>query len=647
MSEEKKASENEAAVSGYFDSLIEDFNTDKSEDGPKPDVSIDPENPPKDIRDFSKFFDDATAFGSGFQSTIDKLPDEISDGSEENVSFSETENRDIITEPVTDEDGMIVIFDEEAGIDATTAKHSEDNSRVNNPEDSPVNASEDNFEPDSNISEEQKKAPEKAEKTVPEKAAVLTGEAENSSVQKPVKRSFIQGILPWKGDSIAEVIRKLVFIASTGVFIAAGIMLISTLVQSEEMQEEAESIAEMVTTTVATTVNESGETITIPPTTEERIQHNESVMDSFIRLSSNVKGFIELAGCNIYLPVVQGTDNSYYLTHTYDDRKNKAGAIFMDYRCTLEEDYTSPNIVLYGHNQEDGTMFGNLKKYKNNVDFYKKNPIVVFNSEYGIGDYIIFGYFVTNVYENQDSNGEVFHYHDYIETLNNEVTFKWYMEQVNERNQIIPPVDVAFGDKLLVLSTCSNEFSDSRFVVLARKVREGEDISSINFSAARLNPYAKQIDWSAILSDSDTGSITIPITPKEINDCYNVISQFGLSSILESARNSSDDDDTADNEIIPEDTASSESESESESESKTQSDTQSEVTEVTTVTEQTTVPDSSDSSASDSSDDTASDVSTEASSEESSSDTESDTSSDTDAAVSGEQPDTAESVSET
>lgn len=509
MSEEKKASENEAAVSGFFDSLIEDFIPDDIENEPKPDVTIDTENPPKDIRDFSKFFEDAAAFGSGFQSTIDKPPVEISDGPEENISFSDNADasskavphKEIITEPVTDEDGMIVIFDEEAGIDATSSKLSE---TVSEAEDSPAESPADNFEPDSNISD--------SIETVTKEAAENDNTSEISTKDEDkmqTKRPFIQGIIPWKGDSAPEIIRKLVFIASTGVFIAAGIMLISTLVQSEEAQEEAQSIAEMVTTTVATTINEAGEVETIPPTTEERIEHNESVMDSFIELSDNVKGFIEINGCGIRLPVVQGTDNTYYLTHTYNDKKNKAGSIFMDYRCIISEEYTSPNIVLYGHNQEDGTMFGNLKHYKNNVDFYKKNPIVVFNTEYGIGDYIIFGYFITNVYEKQDSSGKVFHYHDYIETLNNESTFNWYMSQVNERNQIIPPVDVAFGDKLLVLSTCSNEYSDSRFVVMARKVREGEDISKIDFSAAKLNPNAKQIDWDAILGRTeDTTSET-------------------------------------------------------------------------------------------------------------------------------------------
>ena len=117
MSDEKKASEKEAAVSDYFESLIGDFIPDDIKSDPMPDVTINTDDPPKDIRDFSKFFDDATAFGSGFESTIDKPPEDISDGKEENVSFpvENTENTDdesvkpeeqkpIITEPVTDED---------------------------------------------------------------------------------------------------------------------------------------------------------------------------------------------------------------------------------------------------------------------------------------------------------------------------------------------------------------------------------------------------------------------------------------------------------------------------------------------------------------------------------------------------------------
>ncbi len=514
MSDENKSAESEAAkTDSYFDSLIDNFEPVSV----KQTDSGDSADRPITMRDFSKFFNDAAASGSGFESTIDSEPEEIANLSDsETISFSEVsdnnlpeeenepKDREMITSPITDENGMIVIFDEEAGIDATASadyKSDEDETdksppseKIMDEKDESSNAKND-FSADSNISDEDTRNIAKSEP------------AENKQ-NTDKKSSFIQGILPWKGDSIGEIIRKIVFIASTAVFAVAAVMLISTLVQSKEMVEISDEIMEKVTTTAATSVLTNGQIVTIPPTIEERESHAESVINDFVSISENVKGFLEIPACGIYLPVVQGTDNDYYLTHTYDDRKNKAGSVFIDYRCTVSEEYTSPNVVLYGHNQEDGTMFGRLKLYKNNIDFYKKNPVFSFNTDYELGDYVIFGYFVTNVYENQDSKGEVFHYHDYIETLGDETTFNWYMEQIDERNQIISPVDVTYGDRLMVLSTCSNEYSDSRFVILARKLRNGESAASFDFNSARLNPYAKQIDWDAILSKNSVSTET-------------------------------------------------------------------------------------------------------------------------------------------
>ena len=135
-----------------------------------------------------------------------------------------------ITEPVTDENGMIVIFDEEAGIDATAspavsdeASSEKDSNITENKEESDeisISADggdqldrivqsdekdndndensiiiEDNFSPDSNISDEDSPQEEKLEESAP-----------------AGKKPFIQGIIPWKGDSAGEVIRKIVFI---------------------------------------------------------------------------------------------------------------------------------------------------------------------------------------------------------------------------------------------------------------------------------------------------------------------------------------------------------------------------------------------------------------------------------------------------
>ncbi|MGN1305968.1 MAG: sortase domain-bontaining protein [Oscillospiraceae bacterium] len=350
---------------------------------------------------------------------------------------------------------------------------------------------------------------------------VLTENEAKEDAEKKEKKNILKEIFPWKGDSVFEMIRKIVFIIAVVIFIGAGVMLASTLIQSKRAVKDLEAIKEVVTTTAKTTIDSDGNVITIAPTEEEEQQHNIDIMSYYKGISDKVVGFIELEGCDIYQPVVhdpEDTTNTYYLTHTYYDEQNKGGAIFMDYRCTISEDHVSPNIVLYGHNQEDGTMFGNLRNYKQDLDFYAANPTITLRTEYETGTYLIYAYFVTNALEKQDSNGVVFHYQDYIEVLNDEATFDWYMGEIQSRNQIISPVKAEYGDKLLLLSTCSNEFSNSRFVVFARKLRDGESVSDYDFTSASFNPYARGVDWTAIMSGITTTEEETTVPDEENSD---------------------------------------------------------------------------------------------------------------------------------
>lgn len=382
------------------------------------------------------------------------------------------------------------------------------------------------------------------------------------------EKNILKEILPWKGDSVFEIIRKIVFIIAVIVFVGAGIMLASTLIQSNRAVKDLEEIKEVVTTTAKTTIDRDGNVVTIAPTEEEEQQHNIDIMSYYKGISDKVVGFIELDGCDLYQPVVQDpsdTTNTYYLTHTYYDEQNKGGAIFMDFRCTISEDYVSPNIVLYGHNQEDGTMFGNLKNYKQNLDFYAENPVVTLRTEYETGTYLIYAYFVTNALEKQDSNGVVFHYHDYIEALNDEATFDWYMGEVQSRNQIISPVKAEFGDKLLVLSTCSNEFSNSRFVVFARKLRDGESVSDYDFTTASFNPNARGVDWTAIMS-GETTTTEETTAPEEDEEDE---SETTLKRLKKKQTSASDDENTDETTTVPEETSEDSSEETSSSKKKT------------------------------------------------------------------------------
>ena len=496
-----KSTDESGAFSSVFANGLDD--TDKAENEPQETVEI----LNADIPDWGDILPEPS-----IEETVD---DAITDYESEDIEEDETVPEDIdeTDDTVDDISDDEIIDDEPESDEANPEKEDTPTEKENSPDSQKSNSAE-------SVSKNKTVQADDIPPFEP-KPITLTAEEAAEDNAKKAKKNILKELLPWKGDTVFEMIRKIVFIIAVIIFIGAGVMLASTLIQSDRAVKDLEQIKEVVTTTAKTTIDSEGNVITVAPTEEEEQQHNIDIMSYYKGISDKVVGFIELEGCDIYQPVVQDpedTTNTYYLTHTYYDEKNKGGAIFMDYRCTVSEDYVSPNLVLYGHNQEDGTMFGNLKNYKQNLEFYADNPTVTLRTEYETGTYLIYAFFVTNALEKHDSNGEVFHYHDYIEALNDEATFDWYMGEVQSRNQIISPVKAEFGDKLLLLSTCSNEFSDSRFVVFARKLRDGESVSDYDFTSASFNPYARGVDWTAIMSGETTTTTSETTVPEETDE---------------------------------------------------------------------------------------------------------------------------------
>lgn len=105
--------------------------------------------------------------------------------------------------------------------------------------------------------------------------------------------------------------------------------------------------------------------------------------------NEEVKAWLKVKNTAIEYPIVQAKDNSYYLTHSLDKTYNSAGWIFADYKNKV--DGTDKNLVIYGHNRRDGTMFGSLKKILK-PDWYnkKENEYIVFETNEGTVIYQVF-----------------------------------------------------------------------------------------------------------------------------------------------------------------------------------------------------------------------------------------------------------------
>lgn len=190
----------------------------------------------------------------------------------------------------------------------------------------------------------------------------------------------------------------------------------------------------------------------------EMDSNNEEYKIDFAKLkqkNSDAIAWIKVNGTDIDFPVVKGTDNSYYLTHNFDKEKNKAGWIFADYRNKF--DGTDKNIIIYGHNMKNGSMFASLK------DVIKEEWYNNENNKY-----------IALITENENCKYQVFSVYQieteeyYLQT--NISNFKEFVEKIKGRSKKDFNVDIKETDNILTLSTCADN-TKYRVVLHAVKVK--------------------------------------------------------------------------------------------------------------------------------------------------------------------------------
>ncbi len=190
-------------------------------------------------------------------------------------------------------------------------------------------------------------------------------------------------------------------------------------------------------------------------------------------LNGDIKAFIHIE--NTTLPVFLTDNNEFYANHNADKKESEAGALYFDFNCKLDEKEISRNRVIYGQNAEDGSMFGILKKYEE-VGFFKANPTIVLQTENGTESFVVFAVLKTNS-KAEDNDGYCFKFRPI--TFSTDEAFTDWAEDLKLRSIIDTKVKVEKTDKTLTLVTFSENYESERLVVVARSVREGEDVSKL------------------------------------------------------------------------------------------------------------------------------------------------------------------------
>ncbi|TGY95255.1 class B sortase [Petralouisia muris] len=174
--------------------------------------------------------------------------------------------------------------------------------------------------------------------------------------------------------------------------------------------------------------------------------------DALSEINSDIVAWIYIEDTEINYPVVQGTDNQYYLKRLFNGKWNGSGCIFLDSRNS--PDLSDRHSIIYGHHMKNGTMFSGLTEYKKQ-GFYEGHPVVLLMMlEQNVRVEIFAGY-VARV---SDKAWEI--------ALGSDVEFREWMEEAKERSCFKSEITPAVTDRIVTLSTCNYEFDNARFVLL-------------------------------------------------------------------------------------------------------------------------------------------------------------------------------------
>lgn len=299
---------------------------------------------------------------------------------------------------------------------------------------------------------------------------------------KPKRKKFsykdvLRGLFPWKGDSGLEITRKIVFLTSVIAFSVCLELIFSYywgLYQSDKLYDQLQQEIEQISLdTVDPTKIQEG-------SVSETMELSE-IGKKLLAQNADAVGYISIPGTKVNYPIVQRRSddgNEYYLDKSFDLEPSKAGSIYLDYRNDFDRVENgkrvcenSDNLVVYGHNMDNLSMFGSLKNYRNDWGYYSRHPLITLCSNYQTYTYKIFGFFIIDGEDKTDTKFECWNTLDF----SSEEEFYDYVNNVKRRSLQTNGVDVQYGDQLLTLFTCSGIFDEARLVVMARMVRPDED----------------------------------------------------------------------------------------------------------------------------------------------------------------------------
>lgn len=259
-------------------------------------------------------------------------------------------------------------------------------------------------------------------------------------------------------NAIYNVVRVFAILFAGGILIYASYNLTESYLNYKEDEKKYAQINQMF-------IKDDEEKTTEKSQDNKSIRYTKSVSTwkwdykEMLQYNDEAKGYIKLNGTRIQYPIVEHSDNDFYLKRGSDKVYNGAGAIFLDYRTAGLD---GKMCILYGHNMLDGSMFKELMNFRDD-DFCRKHP--TFDIYVGYRHYI---YYVFSVFSDKDDNENIYKY-----GFANDGEFQSWINTVSSRSRYnygVRKPDTS--DKIIMCSTCVDDNGNRQIVCLYR----GEEV---------------------------------------------------------------------------------------------------------------------------------------------------------------------------
>lgn len=241
----------------------------------------------------------------------------------------------------------------------------------------------------------------------------------------------------------------------SAVAVASSVMVYRELSDRQKEEEDFAALAELVRQTETPAETESP-----TQTTETELEETEPVerrnLAPLYAQNSDLLGWLCIPGTEIDYPVMHTPyEPQKYLRRNFEGKYSVSGVPFLDYRCTAESD----NLIIYGHNMSNGTMFAGLKRYTDK-DYLAEHPVIEWETAEGCVRYEVFA--VVTVKKTDDWYGFI--------DVQDESDFLNWTEYIRSKAMLTTDAVPAYGRQLLTLSTCHGSGKDGRLLVVAVEI---------------------------------------------------------------------------------------------------------------------------------------------------------------------------------